>query len=62
MLILFTPGIEREVYFADMADLYADDIPPTPEQIDAVARRHDQINIRPSLDNDEPTLKDQSTS
>ena len=62
MLILFAPGIAREAYFAEMADLYEAGIPPTTEQIDAVARRHDQVNIRPDPHAVESTLKDQPNS
>ena len=46
MLILFTPGVAREEYFREIAELYRDNDDPTPGEIDAVAARHDQINIR----------------
>ncbi len=44
-LILFTPGISRERYFADMAALYQRDTPPTVEEINEIAARHDQFNV-----------------
>lgn len=46
MLILFTPGVAREDYFREVAELYRDNDDPTPQQVDAVAARHDQVNIR----------------
>lgn len=46
MLILFTPGVAREDYFRAIAELYGDNDDPTPGEIDAVAARHDQVNIR----------------
>lgn len=46
MLILFTPGVAREHYFREIAQLYKDHEHPTPEEIDAVAVRHDQFNLR----------------
>ena len=45
-LILFTPGIPREDYFAGLLDLHADGRTPTTEEIDAFALRHDQLNLR----------------
>lgn len=45
-LILFTPGVPRERYFADMAALHDRDTPPTEQEIDAIAAEHDQINLR----------------
>ncbi len=47
MLILFAPGIAREDYFAELIELYSRPEPPTTAEIDAVARRHDQVNLRP---------------
>lgn len=46
MLILFTPGVAREQYFRELIGLYLSDPSPSDEQIDAVAARHDQINLR----------------
>lgn len=46
MLILFTPGIARENYFRELAELYARGGHPTPAEIDAIATRHDQFNVR----------------
>lgn len=46
MLILFTPGVAREDYFREMVELHQQSLAPTPAQIDAVAARHDQVNIR----------------
>ncbi len=46
MLILFTPGVAREEYFRELIELHVNDPDPTPEQIDAVAARHDQVNLR----------------
>lgn len=45
ILILFTPGIAREKYFAELIELHSHPDPPTRDEIDAVARRHDQINV-----------------
>ncbi|MBW0117177.1 cupin domain-containing protein [Pseudonocardia abyssalis] len=46
-LILFTPaGQPREEYFAEMAALADRDVPPTTAEIDAIALRHDQVNLR----------------
>jgi quercetin dioxygenase-like cupin family protein len=44
-LILFTPGIPREDYFAGLLELYADGRTPTTAEIDAFALRHDQLNV-----------------
>lgn len=46
MLILFTPGIPREDYFRELGELFQRDQPPTDEEIDTIALRHDQINVR----------------
>ena len=46
MLILFTPGVAREEYFRELIELYMSEPDPTPEQVDAVAARHDQVNLR----------------
>lgn len=36
----------REEYFRELIELHVNDPDPTPEQIDAVAARHDQVNLR----------------
>lgn len=46
LLIIFTPGIPREEYFRDIGELYQRGVPPTQDEIDALARRHDQVNVR----------------
>lgn len=46
MLILFTPGIAREHYFREMAELYARGGRPSDAEVDAIATRHDQFNVR----------------
>lgn len=46
MLILFTPGVAREEYFRELAELYQRSPDPTAEQVDEVAARHDQVNVR----------------
>lgn len=45
-LILFTPGVPREEYFDGLAALFADGRRPTVDEVDAFARRHDQVNLR----------------
>jgi quercetin dioxygenase-like cupin family protein len=45
-LILFTPGIPREDYFAGLVELHAGGRTPSPAEIDAFALRHDQLNLR----------------
>lgn len=45
LLIIFTPGIPREEYFRELAELYQLSTSPTREEIDAVALRHDQVNV-----------------
>ena len=45
-LILFSPGIAREGYFRELAALAARTEPASQDEIDAMARRHDQINLR----------------
>jgi quercetin dioxygenase-like cupin family protein len=45
-LILFTPGIPREDYFEGLVELHAGGRTPSPEEIDAFALRHDQLNLR----------------
>lgn len=45
-LILFTPGAPREEYFDAMASLRANGYQPSIAEVDEVARRFDQINIR----------------
>ena len=45
-LILFTPGIPREDYFAGLLELHAGGRTPTTAEIDAFALQHDQLNLR----------------
>lgn len=45
MLIIFTPGIPREEYFRELGELYRCRMSPTRQEIDAVALRHDQVNV-----------------
>ncbi len=45
-LILFTPGIPREDYFEGLVELHAGGRTPSPEEIDAFALQHDQLNLR----------------
>lgn len=45
-LILFTPGIPREQYFEGLIALHAGGRTPSPDEIDAFAAQHDQINLR----------------
>jgi quercetin dioxygenase-like cupin family protein len=45
-LILFVPGAPREGYFEGLYNLLAQAREPTIEEIDELARRFDQINIR----------------
>ena len=45
-LILFTPGIPRELYFEGLVALYADGRQPTTAEVDAFALQHDQLNLR----------------
>ena len=42
MLILFTPGVAREDYFREIAELYRDNDDPTPGEIDAIAATRQQ--------------------
>ena len=46
MLIIFTPGVAREEYFRELAELYGRAVPPSDAEVDAVAIRHDQFNVR----------------
>lgn len=46
MLILFTPGVAREDYFREMIELHRRQEHPTASEVDAVAARHDQVNLR----------------
>ena len=50
MLILFTPGIARENYFRELAELYAQGRRPSDAEVDAIATRHDQFNVRESIE------------
>lgn len=45
-LILFVPGAAREGYFDGLAELRAGGRMPTIEEIDELARRFDQVNVR----------------
>ena len=45
-LILFTPGAPREDYFRGMAALHADGHVPTTDELDELAARYDQLNLR----------------
>jgi len=45
-LILFTPGAPREDYFRGMAALRADGHVPTTDELDELAARYDQLNLR----------------
>ncbi|HTK66526.1 MAG TPA: cupin domain-containing protein [Pseudonocardia sp.] len=45
-LILFVPGAPRERFFTGMAELWAREKAPTPEEIDAFALECDQVNLR----------------
>lgn len=45
-LMLFVPGVAREGYFRDLAEAFADGGQPTSAELDAIARRHDQTNLR----------------
>jgi mannose-6-phosphate isomerase-like protein (cupin superfamily) len=44
-LILFTPGVPREEYFDGLAAWARAGTPPTQEELDAFALRHDQVNL-----------------
>ena len=44
-LILFAPGIARENFFAEMAELRRSGRQPTPEEMTAFYARHDQVMV-----------------
>jgi quercetin dioxygenase-like cupin family protein len=44
-LILFAPGIAREHFFAEMAELRRSGRTPTPEEMTAFYARHDQVMV-----------------
>jgi quercetin dioxygenase-like cupin family protein len=44
-LILFAPGIAREQFFAEMAELRRSGRTPTPEEMTAFYARHDQVMV-----------------
>jgi quercetin dioxygenase-like cupin family protein len=44
-LILFTPGIAREEFFAEMAELRRSGRTPTAEEMTAFYARHDQVMV-----------------
>ncbi|HEX2073855.1 MAG TPA: cupin domain-containing protein [Geodermatophilus sp.] len=46
-LILFTPGIAREQFFAETAELRRSGRRPTPEEMTAFYARHDQVMVDP---------------
>ena len=45
-LILFTPGAPREDYFRGMVELRSGGRVPTTEELDELAARYDQLNLR----------------
>lgn len=47
MLILFTPGIARETFFAEMAEIARSGRTPTTEEMAALYARHDQVMVDP---------------
>ena len=46
-LILFAPGIARENFFAEMAELRRSGRTPSPEEMTAFYARHDQVMVDP---------------
>jgi uncharacterized cupin superfamily protein len=44
-LILFTPGIAREAFFAEMAEMRLSGRTPSPEEMTAFYARHDQVMV-----------------
>jgi len=44
-LILFTPGIARELFFAELAELRRSGREPKPEEMTAFYARHDQVMV-----------------
>ncbi|GHE09552.1 cupin domain-containing protein [Klenkia taihuensis] len=46
MLVLFTPGAPREDYFRGMVELHAGGRTPSTEELDELAARYDQLNLR----------------
>jgi uncharacterized cupin superfamily protein len=45
VLILFTPGIAREAFFAEMAELGRSGRTPSKEEMAAIYARHDQVMV-----------------
>ena len=45
VLILFTPGVAREAFFAEMAEIGRSGRRPTKEQLAAIYARHDQVMV-----------------
>jgi len=45
LLILFAPGIARERYFEDLAEIWASGRRPGPEEMADLYARHDQVNL-----------------
>ncbi|WP_369254016.1 cupin domain-containing protein [Geodermatophilus amargosae] len=44
-LILFTPGIAREEFFAETAEMRRSGVRPSPEEMTAFYARHDQVMV-----------------
>ena len=45
VLILFTPGIAREAFFAEMAEIGRSGRQPSKEELAAIYARHDQVMV-----------------
>jgi uncharacterized cupin superfamily protein len=45
VLILFTPGVAREAFFAEMAEIGRSGRKPTREELEAIYARHDQVMV-----------------
>ncbi len=45
VLILFTPGIAREAFFAEMAEIGRSGRTPSREELEAIYARHDQVMV-----------------
>jgi hypothetical protein len=45
MLILFTPGVPREAFFVELAEIAASGREPSEEQMTEFPRRHDQFMV-----------------
>ena len=44
-LILFAPGIARERFFTEFAQMRRQGVEPAPEERVAFSARHDQVNV-----------------